>query len=172
MGLPAIGIGLGLGGSLLGGIGALGQSQAQAANAEFQAQVARNNQKVAEQNAGLAIQTGEEKATARGLAEAAQLGHVKASQAASGLDINVGSPVDVRAAQAKFGRLDALTEMNNAQLQAYGYRTQATNYLAQSYLDTAEAKQARAAGPLNFASSLIGGAGTAFNRFSWMQQNS
>ena len=39
-------------------------------------------------------------------------------------------------------KLDTETTMNNAQLQAYGYRTQATNYTAESGLDTMKATDA------------------------------
>jgi hypothetical protein len=59
--------------------------------------------------------------------------------------------------------------LNNAQLQAYGYRSQATSYQAQAGLDTATAEQAPigaglgAAGNLLSSASSIGTKWTGFN---------
>jgi hypothetical protein len=180
MGLPALAaspvlgplsLGLTAAGAGISAIGAAQSASAQAANARYQAQVARNNQIVAEQNAGAAIQTGEERVTARSLAGAAALGRIKVGQAANNVDINVGSPVAVRASQAQMNQLDTATVMNTAELESYGYRAQGANYLAQSQLDTAEAAQARAAAPIAVSASLIGGAGQVADRYLWMAQN-
>jgi hypothetical protein len=109
--------------------------------------------------------------TARSLQGAAAYGALRAYQSARGVDVNVGTPVDVRASQKEMNMLDLLTEQHRTQLEEYGYGTQATNYYAEAQLATAQAAQTGAAAPLNIASSLIGGAGTALSRFSWMQQN-
>jgi hypothetical protein len=107
-------------GTLFSAIGAGQSAAAQSANAAYAAQVSKNNAIVAEQNADSAIQAGEEQATAASLRSAAQGGRIKAAQAANGVDVNVGSPVDVRASQAEMGQLDTMTTLRNAQLQAYG----------------------------------------------------
>jgi hypothetical protein len=97
---------------------------------------------------------------------------MKVAQAANNIDVDVGSPVDVRASQASLNQLDTMTRMHDAELQAYGYRTKATDFTAESGLDTARAAQASAAGGLGVTSSLIGGAASLASRFSWMQGNS
>lgn len=183
MGLPAAGIGTALapftGGASLAltaigaGIGAAGAAQssaATAANAAYQSQVAKNNQIIAEQNAGLAIQSGVARSTTRSLQNAAAVGRLKAMQSVSAGDVNTGTAVNVRASQAEMGRLDTMTTMNTAELEGYGYRVQGQNYGAQAQLDTAQAAQARAAGGIGVATSLIGGAGQLSNRFLWMAQ--
>lgn len=174
MALPAIaGISLGATavGSIFGAIGAGQQASAQAANAQYQAAVARNNQLIAERNAGAAIQAGEAQATDVSLRGAAQLGRIRAGQAANNIDVNTGSAVDVQAAQRGMTALDTSRVMNRAQREAYGYRAQASNYGAQAQLEQAQAGQAQAAGRLGIMSSLVSGAGELSNRFLWMQQN-
>lgn len=169
--LPVLSIGSTVLGAVTGAIGAGQSASAQSANAQYQAQVAENNRIIAEQNAGAAIQTGAAKTITAGLAERTRFGRVRAAQAANNIDVNSGSAVDVQAAQRELGRLDELTVAHDADLQAYGYRAQASNFGAEAQLDRARAQQARSAGGLGIASSLIGGAGALANRFSWMQMN-
>src|ERR1700716_266173 len=105
-------------GAGIGAIGAMQSSSAQSANAQYQAQVARNNQIVAEQNAQLAIQTGEAKATTRSLQGAAALGRVKAAQSTNNaFDVNTGTAVNVRSSEREMNQLDTMTVMNTAQLE-------------------------------------------------------
>ncbi len=169
--LPIVAIASSVIGTGISAIGALQQSHAQEANANYQAQVSANNAIVAQQNAQLAAESGEAKAEATGLQNRAQMGAILAAQSAGGIDVDSGSAVDVRATQREMGRLSEITDQSNAALQQYGYRTQATNFQAESQLQRAEAQQAAAAGPLAATGSLLGGAGTAANRFLWMQQN-
>ena len=58
------------------------------------------------------------------------IGAQRTSFAAQGVDVNKGSPLDVQADAAYLGELDALTIRNNAAKEAYGYRTQGTDYRA------------------------------------------
>jgi hypothetical protein len=142
----------------IGAIGAMQQGQAQAAAANYQAQVARNSQQVAEQNARYAIQAGQSRAQTEDIRTGAVVGQQAAAQAASGIDITTGSPVDVRESTRQMGRLSSLNIMQNANLQAYGYRTQATGFGAQAGLDTAQAGFAKQAGFIGAGTSLLGGA--------------
>lgn len=169
--LPIVSIGATALGAVTGAIGARQQAAAASQNAAYQSQVARNNQIIAEQNAVAAQQTGQARAMNVGLRSRALFGRVRASQAASGIDVNSGSPVDVQETQRRIGELDQLTEAHNAELQAYGYRAQGANYGAEAGLDTMRAQQAQSAGGLGVASSLISGAGALANRFSWMSMN-
>ena len=60
------------------------------------------------------------------------LGTQIATAAANGGDISTGSAADIFGDTAQFGELDALTTVNNAQREAYGYEVQASNYKAQA----------------------------------------
>jgi len=110
--------------------------------ADYQAQVARNNAQIAEQNAVYATQAGRAAAENQSRKGAAQVGQIKVAQAAGGVDVNSGSAEDVQVGQREVNQLDTETVLNNAQLHAYGYRTQATNFQAEANLDTMKGEQA------------------------------
>ncbi|HIF5919792.1 TPA: virion core protein, T7 gp14 family [Raoultella ornithinolytica] len=54
-----------------------------------------------------------------------------ATMGATGADLGSGSSLDIFGDTAQFGTLDALTTVNNAQREAYGYQVQAMNATAQ-----------------------------------------
>lgn len=136
----------GVASAVVGYMGAQSAASAASKNANYQAQVAKNNQTIAEQNAAYASQAGEAKAEAQSLKGASTLSAVKAAEAANSVDVNSGSALDVQETQREFNALDTRTVQNNAMLTAYGYRSQATNFGAESELQTAEAGQAQTAG--------------------------
>ena len=133
----------------------------------YQAAVAHNNEIVAKQNADYAIAAGEKQAQDVSLKGAVTGGKLKTMQAASGLDVNKGSPVDVRVGQAEASKLDAETTLNNAALQAYGYRTQATNFEAEGALDKAKGDQALTGAEIGATGSLLSNASSV--GFKWNQ---
>jgi hypothetical protein len=162
-----------LGGSLLGGAltagGTLESGFASSHAADYAAQVAANNAIIARQNAKFSLESGEAQAAATSLKGASQSGRIKSAQAASGVDVNTGSAVDVQASQRELNKLDTETTLHKGQLAAYGYRTQATNYDAEAALKRGEASQDITGAEIGAAGSLIGGAsGTAFK---WSQIN-
>ena len=121
---------------------AVQQGQAQYDAATYQAQVAANNATIANQNADYSIAAGEAKSAAVSMKGAENVAQVRNSMATNGVDVNKGSAVNVQQSAREVEKLDTETTMNNAQLQAYGYRTQATNFTAESGLDTMEATDA------------------------------
>lgn len=133
-----------------------GQAQANAAN--YNAQVSRNNATIANQNADYAVAAGQESAATESRKNAATSGKIKATQAASGIDVNTGSAKDVQVSQRETGQLDSETVLNNAELQAYGYRSQATGFEATAGLETEEAEQAPIGADLSAAGGLLGSA--------------
>lgn len=145
MGLPTI---LAVAGTALNVVGALHSGASESANLEYQAAVSRYN-------ADETTRAGEIEATNSGLRTRAQVGEIKASQAGSGVDVNSGSAADIQAAASQLGALDALTIRSNAARRAFGYRTDASN------LDRG-AQDVRVSALLKAASSLIGGASTAY----------
>ena len=141
------------------GISAYGQveqGKATANAANYSSQVAANNATIANQNAAYATAAGETNAAATSLKGRAQSGKIKATQAASGIDVNTGSAVDVQEGNRETNKLDTETVLNNAELQAYGYRSAATGYTAQSQLDTATAEQAPIGADIGAAGGILG----------------
>lgn len=51
---------------------------------------------------------------------------------ATGADLSTGNALDIFGDTAQFGTLDALTTVNNAQREAYGYQVQSANYDARA----------------------------------------
>lgn len=82
--------------------------------------------KLAEMDAQDALSRGRTAAGQVGQAGAAAIGGDRAKAAASGIDPNAGSAVDVQGDQANFSALDQQTIENNARREAWGYRTDAT----------------------------------------------
>lgn len=143
------------------------QRQAEATNsaAQYQAQVARNNQIIANQNAQSARELGAQQEQQKRYKTAAILGTQTAGQASSGLDVNKGSAVDVRSSAAELGELDALSIRASAAREARGYEIQGLNYGAQAQLDEATGRNALTAGNLESFSSVVGGAGSVADKW-------
>src|SRR5262245_10005795 len=116
-----------VGGSALSAYGSHKAGISQKNASMYAAEVARNNSIIAGQRADYATKAGQTQATATSLKGAAQLRRIKVAQAASGIDVNAGSAVDVQASQREVNKLDTETVLHNAELQAYGYRAQAKN---------------------------------------------
>ena len=163
--LPVIAAVAGIAGAGISAVGMVEQGQATANAANYNAQVARNNALIAGQNAEYATNAGLEKADIAARKGAAAGGRIKAAQAASGIDVNTGSAVDVQEGQRETSKLDAETVLNNAQLEAYGYRTQATGFTAQAGLDTAQAEQAPIGADIGATGSLLSNASSL--GFKW-----
>ncbi len=123
--LPAIGTVATLAGT---GLKVAGQLQGGA----YQAQVARNNAKIATQNAEYERVVGQDRAAISSMKGAQKSGAVKAAQSANGVDVNSGSAVDVQAGEREADTLDTETILNDSELAAYGYTTQAKNFEGQA----------------------------------------
>lgn len=158
-GLGEIAAGASLLGTGVSALGAISTGQANAAAANYQAEVARNNAITAEQNAAYALQAGNQKATNESLKGRAEGQHLKAEIAANSIDVNTGSPVVAETTEQQKAQLDTETTRQDAALAAYGYRAQSTNFTAQSQLDTAKAVFDTTAGFIGAGGSLLSGAG-------------
>ncbi len=138
-------------------IGGQQQAAAQKDAANYQAQVARNNQVIAEQNATYARQAGAAEVEAQGMKTRAVVGQEEAAQGASGIDLTTGSPQEVRRSTSQLGQLDAATLQANAELRARGAEVQASNFGASAALYSQQAKNASSAGTISGFSSLLSG---------------
>lgn len=114
--------------------------------------------KVAKVNAGISEQAAQD-AVARGGIEADEqrkttqqiIGAQRTGFAAGGIDVNSGSAGQIQNDVAAMGELDALTIINNAAREAYGYRVQAMDQRQQG-------KLAKYSGKMDAIGSILGGA--------------
>lgn len=127
--------------------------------------MAQNNATIAKQNADAATQAGQAQAEQASLKASENYARVAGAFAANGIDVNSGSAVDVETSQREAGKLDTENVLHNAQLTAYGYRTQSTNFEAQSELDKQAADQAPIGAAFNAAGGLLSSASSL--GFKW-----
>lgn len=177
-----MGLILGIAGAAISAVGTIGSGIAAGNAAAYQAQIARNNAIVANQNAAHASAAGAQQEETESLKGAANIGGIKAAQAANGVDVNSGSALDVQESAREENQLTSENVLNNAELTAYGYRTQAASDTAQAALDQTEAEEApigagiaATGGLLSSASSLSfkwagtgsGGSGSDLSGTDW-----
>lgn len=144
----------------LGTIGAGVSAVSSIAGGMYQGQVAENNATIATQNATYAKEAGQQQAATESAKGAAKQGELKTALAANNVDVNSGSAVDVESGERGTDVLDTATVLNNADLTAYGYTTQATNDKAQAQQDEEGGILTGVGGLLGKASSInLGGLG-------------
>jgi hypothetical protein len=161
----------GLAGSAISAVGTLFSGSSTAAADAYQAQVAANNAKIATQQSKFDIQAGEIQAVNQGLKTKATVGQQKAAQGASGIDVNSGSAVDVRAGTASRGVLDTLTIRSNAAKKAYSDEVTATSDTAQGQLDTFAGETATTGSEIGAAGTLLSGASTVGANYAKLQNS-
>ena len=123
----------------MGVMSSIQQGKARQAQAEYQADVARQNQQLAEQQASAQRKEGSDNMIAKRQETAKLIGRQRAAAGASGATVDVGSSLDLQADTAAQGEIDALNIYNQAsdkaygtQLQGWGYGQQAAGYDAQA----------------------------------------
>lgn len=125
---------------------------------DFQAAVAKRNAEAAEKMA--------QDASARGLNEGIRLslvggatrGSIRAGYGASGIDLASGSPLDVLSDAAMFTELNKEAAKSNSDREAFSYRTQSGNFLAQGSID-------KTTGMYAAGGTLLTGAGQAYGDY-------
>lgn len=155
---PALALAGSAASGLFGFLGAQQQGEASAASNRYQAQVYRNNQIIAANNAQYATQAGGVRAQTQDFKNRAVQGQIEAQQGASGIDLGSQTSADVRAGAKQVGRLDTESIYNNALLSANQSLAQASSAGAQAGLSDFAAKNAQSAGTMAGLSSLIGSA--------------
>ena len=157
---------LSLVGAVVGAAGAAQQGQAYATSDRYQAQIARNNTFMANQNAKWATQFGEVGATQESMKARGEIGQMKANAGAEGIDVNTGSTALVRDAATLVSNVNAETVKSNTAREAYGYTVQGVDYATQATLDDQAAKDAIAAGNLAAFGTLLSGASSSFGQYN------
>lgn len=124
------------------------QAYTQYQQGRYASKVAEANADIATAQANDAINRGNAEAEQRRRETRQRLGTQAATMGATGADLSTGNALDIFGDTAQFGALDALTTVNNAQREAYGYQVQVANYKA-------EASSARKQGNVGAATTLL-----------------
>ena len=134
------------------------QAAAQAGMANYQAQLARNDQMIAEWQAQRALQQGQADEQQQRTKTASLIGAQRAALASQGGDVNSGSPIDIVGDSARAGEFDARTIRGNAALKAFNFRQQGYGAAANASRYDASAADTMAALPFGIGTTLLGDA--------------
>jgi len=137
--------------------GSIQNANSAKAQAEYQAQVNRENAKIAQQNADAERQQGIEEARLQRIKTLQNVAKQQTAMAANGIDITSGTPLDVIEDTAAIGELDALQTRYNYERRALAYESTAGNYMNQANLDMISGQNAYKANQLNALSSGLAG---------------
>jgi hypothetical protein len=110
------------------------QASAQKQSLRYQSQVAQNNAKVAEWQAQDAVTRGNAALEQHQRKVASLKGSQTASMAARGLSLDEGTPINILSDTDYFGKIDGNTITANAAREAWGYKVQGNNQMANSTL--------------------------------------
>lgn len=147
--------------AVISAVGTVASAQASASQAAYQAQVARNNQIIAQRNAADALKRGDVEEDKVRRNTASILGQQRARLAGQGTALDEGSPLDIQMDTAGLGELDALTVRSNYRREAYAQEVQGMNYGAQAALYDSKAQTSLLGSWLSAGGSLLGGLGGA-----------
>lgn len=142
-------------------VSAIQQGKSQQEMYNYQAEVNRNNAKIAEQNAAQERQSGLEEARQQRVKTLQQIGSQQVAFAGNGIDITSGTALDTIEDTAQYGELDALMTQYNAERTALNYEQQANNFNNQANLDKYASANAAKAGRLNGLAAGFGGIASA-----------
>lgn len=155
-------------GGLIGAAGSLVQGMAAQQEANYQAQIARNNAIIAKQNAVYAQVAGSREEEAYRIKATNVRATQRASFATSGIDVNIGSPLRIQVGTKKIEELDALTIRNNAFREATSFKQQARDFRAQAGLYEMQGRNAMISGAIGAASGALSAVGSVSGKWdSW-----
>lgn len=130
---------------------AIGQQQ----QASYQGQVAKQNANIEEQNRQASLQEAAAQESIERTNTGRRLAGALAAQGASGIDVNYGSPQEVRGALANEGDLDAQAIRYNASRRALGYINTRAGFLGDKAMYKASARNAVIGGAFDVGSSFL-----------------
>lgn len=156
----------GLIGTGLSAVGDITSGYGSAQQFNYQAQIAQNNAAISRQNEDAGLVAGSYEESQAKLRTGQTVSAQRAAQASNGIDVNIGSPVDVRNSTATVGALDAAMIHYNAARAAYGAESSALNFEAQADADRRAASNAKRAGISKAAMTLAGGSTSVAAKYS------
>ena len=152
-------------GAISQGLGAFNQASAIRAQGEAQARALRANAELAALQSADAIKRAGRASQQQLQATRNLIGRQRAAFAGQGVEVNVGTPLDIQADTAALGALDALTLRQSGAREAFGFQFQAIGFREQARLTEIGATAARRATLLTGALNIARGAaltGAAF----------
>jgi hypothetical protein len=158
-------------GGALSAIGSVVSGIAGLSAGMYQANVAKMNQKVAEENAVRALDRSQEEQREQDMQTMAMIGQQEAVQSASGTTTTGRSNLLTRRVAARLGRQDAANVREAGRMEAYGYNVDAANFGGEASMARRSGVNSLVSGFFDAGSSLIGGSKTkAASRFrdSWV----
>lgn len=164
--LAAVSIATSVAGAGMTMMGQQQQAKAQAASANYQAAVARNNQQVAAWQAQDAIDRGKIETDKKRMEAARLIGRQRAAQAGMGVIVDEDSAGDITAETAEFGEWDALNVQANAEREAYQIKVRAQNFGSEAALLNMQASNAMTAGRTAMLGTAISGAGSVAGKWA------
>lgn len=164
--IAAIGAGASAGGGILSAFGQSEKGEADARMYSYRAGVAKMNATINRQNSDYALEAGEAQARRSGLTTGFTIAKQKTAQAANGFDVNTGTNADVRDTTQSIGIEDQTTIRNEFGRKALGFRNQAAAEDAEAGAMLIAGDNARRAGKIAAAGTLIGTAGSVASK--WM----
>ena len=165
--LPMASLGMQAAGAAMGTVGSYYSAQNTKSNLQMQANLADTNAQIAELGAQSALAQGAKEEQRSRLQTTALKKSQRVAMAANGVDLGQGSAAEILTSTDLMGDIDANTIKANAVRNAWGYRTQATNYQNQALMNRASAGAiSPGAGAV---ASLLGSAGSVGQ--SWYQFN-
>ena len=165
--LPMASLGMQAAGAAMGTVGSYYSAQNTKSNLQMQANLADTNAQIAELGAQSALAQGAKEEQRSRLQTTALKKSQRVAMAANGVDLGQGSAAEILTSTDLMGDIDANTIKANAVRNAWGYRTQATNYQNQALTNRASASSISPMG--GAVSSLLGSAGAVGQ--SWYQFN-
>jgi len=138
---------------------------ASASKLKYQAGMSRLNAMINRQNADMERTIGEREAQRSGMKTALTLGKITTGQAAQGGLVESGSNADVMDSQHAIGEFDQATIRNSAARRAYGFDVKAVEDESSAKMYEKGAENAKTAGWLKAAGSLLGTAGSVAGKW-------
>ena len=136
------------------------QGRAEQKRYDYEAQVNENNKQIAEWQAEDAVDRGDAREKAHRIKVSQLKGRQRSVLAASNVEVDDGSALDILGDTAELGELDALTIRSNAEREAYEYRVAGMNQGAQAEINRISGLNAASAGRAKGMTSLLSGAGS------------
>ena len=161
-------------GTTMGVVSGIQNSNAQKAQADYQAEVARQNARIANQNASNERQEGIEEARLTRMKNLQKVASQQSSLAANNVDISSGTALDIVEDTATMGELDALNTRYNSETRANAYEQQANNYNNQAQLDAITGQNVYKSNVINALAKGFGGLSSDFSSINdkWYSKNS
>lgn len=167
-----LGTALMVGGTLLSGAGQIASANADAKAAQYNAEVQRQNAMLADRQAKNILESGMREEQKQKAQTQQLMAKQQAAQAANGVDVTFGTPLDLMVDTAKMGAVDALTIRTNAYRNYDDTRNQAVASRNQAALYDMQAKNARTAGIIGALGTMASGFGSAYANANKMNPSS